>query len=105
MWHAQLSQWGCDHCRQMLATPVMAQPQVAPMPGPPCPRCSTAGVWYAQAGSWGCDRCQAPIGPPMPMAMPAQGSGAGMIILKVVLVIVLVIVIAAIKLGIRGAFR
>ncbi len=90
----------------MQAQPHGMQPPTAPLapPGPPCPRCNTPGVWHPQAAGWGCDRCQAPIGPGL-QQMPAQGSGAGGIVLKIVIFVVVVIVLVAIKVGIRGAFR
>jgi ribosomal protein L37AE/L43A len=118
VWHAQLGQWGCDHCRQMLPAapqPPMQQmppPQMAQRPAPaappPCPNCRQFAVWHPQLGQWGCNHCRMmlpAVNQIYPGQMPNQGSSAGAIVAKVFLVILMIIIIVVIKVGIRGGFR
>ena len=114
MWHAQLNQWGCDQCRQMLPAPQMQQPPMGHPPQyyqpppvqpmtPPCPQCRGPSTFYPAANTFGCDRCQIPVASPLPFPMQQQQSDAGMIALKVIGIIVLSIVLVAIKVAIRSA--
>jgi hypothetical protein len=116
VFHAQLNQWGCDACRQMLPAPqpAMQQPPMQhpqqyyqpPQPmTPPCPQCRGPSTFYPAANTFGCDRCQIPVASPMPMPMQQQGSDAGAIVLKVVLFIVLVLVIIGVRVGLKSALR
>ncbi len=121
VWHAQMQQWGCDHCRQMIAP--VAQPAMAPPPMqsapaqavPFCPTCWTPGTWHPQAQRFGCDKCRTLLAPAPPGAPVApvnaitnphhMKSDAGSAIGKVILWIVVIAVLVAIKLSIRGALR
>lgn len=117
VWHAQLAQWGCDHCRQMIgAAPSAAPPISGPPPGvavPFCPTCWSPGTWHPQAQRFGCDKCRtmlqaapagAPVGPINAITNPHHVKrDAGATVGKVVLWIVLVVVLVVIKLAIRGA--
>jgi ribosomal protein L37AE/L43A len=126
VWHAQMNQWGCDHCRSMLpqlAPPGQLSPQAQQMmahapvppatpvlaaPPPHCPTCGGLAVWHTQSAWWGCDRCRqmlpAHAVTPVHVYQPHQSS-AGAIVLKVFLVILMIIIAVVVKVGVRGGFR
>ena len=116
VWHAQLQQWGCDHCRQMIGP--TAHAAGGPPPGvavPFCPTCWSPGTWHPQAQRFGCDRCRtllqsAPGGaPPTPVNAITNPhhmkADAGSVIGKVVLWIVVIAILVVIKLAARGVLR
>ena len=119
MWHAQASQWGCDHCRQLIGAaptatplgpppgPAAPPPWQAPaqaQPAPSCPRCWAPGTWHAQAGRWGCDKCKTLLDPAVVAAagQPNPIADAGAKVGKVFLWIVLVVALIAFKVWLRG---
>lgn len=127
VWHAQLNQWGCDHCRNMLpqlSTPGQLSPQAQhmmgqapppPMAGPSlqtrpphCPTCGGPATWLTQNAWWGCDRCRqmlpAHAVTPMHVYQPHQSS-AGAVVAKVFLIIFLIIIAVVVKVAVRGGFR
>ncbi|MEO8698470.1 MAG: hypothetical protein ABI867_00470 [Kofleriaceae bacterium] len=106
VWHAELNQWGCDRCRQMLpaAPPQSFQPAVtpihqlghvaipppppAPPPTPGCQRCGMSATFYPQNNSWGCQRCQLPVIPIKFIAPPTFSAGRFLLITFVVIAII-----------------